>query len=140
MTMLREIAFGDKRFAAFVAALQGADLTSEDLDSAPLRYFTLDDLAWGGFGVGADALLRSIVVLPSARGRGLGERIVAGLAEAAREQRTERLWLLTTSAGPFFAKLGWQEHERAAAPGAIASSRQFAALCPASSTLMVRTL
>lgn len=138
--MLREITAGTPEFERFTAALANAELPTDDLTSEPFRYFTADDLAWGGIGVGADALLRSVVVSEPARNRGFGRVITEGLVTQAREAGVERLWLLTTSASDFFKTLGWRETDRAQAPEAITRSRQFSGLCPASAALMVRSL
>lgn len=138
--MLREIEPGSAAFEYFTAALEGAGLPTDDLTSEPFRYFTVDELAWGGIGAGSDALIRSIVVLPQARGRGLGAILADGLAQQARSAGVQRLWLLTTSAAPFFEKLGWRAADRTLAPQVIAKSQQFSSLCPASATLMARTL
>ena len=138
--MLREMAPGSMAFAAFKEALTAANLPTQDLHSEPFRYFAWNDAAWGGVGVGDDALLRSIIVPPEARGRGLGVALTQALAAHAAEQGTGRLWLLTTSAAPFFEKLGWRVAAREKAPEAISRSQQFSALCPASATLMVRAL
>ncbi|MEZ5959067.1 MAG: arsenic resistance N-acetyltransferase ArsN2 [Hyphomonadaceae bacterium] len=138
--MLSSIVPGSAEFDAFVAALTAAKLPTEDLFSEPFRYFCLDDVAWGGFGAGRDALIRSIVVKPEARGSGVGAALVEALAEHARREGVERLWLLTNGSASFFERLGWAPAERSAAPPDIAASRQFSGLCPASSTLMVRAL
>ena len=138
--MLREITRGEPSFDRFTAALLAADLPTDDLFDEPFRYFEWDGCAWGGFGGGQDALLRSIVVAAPARGRGHGAAIINALVEAARNAGARRLWLLTMSASAFFEALGWRSAERSVAPGHIASSRQFTSLCPASATLMVRPL
>jgi GNAT superfamily N-acetyltransferase len=138
--MLREIQPGGSAFERFIEVLANAELPTDDLMSEPFRYFTADDIAWGGFGAGADALIRSVVVLPQARSRGFGVLVTEALVGQARDAGVERLWLLTTSAAPFFGRLGWRSEERANAPEAIAASRQFSGLCPASATLMVRAL
>jgi arsenate reductase (glutaredoxin) len=139
MAMLREIRPDDP---AFVAALTLAGLPTDDLTSEAFAYFSADDMAWGGVGAGAgaDALIRSIVVKPEARGQGLGVAITEALVRRATETGVERLWLLTTSAAPFFERLGWSAVDRTSAPRPIAQSRQFNGLCPASATLMARTL
>jgi GNAT superfamily N-acetyltransferase len=138
--MLREIQPGSSAFGRFVEALGSAGLPTDDLTSEPIRYFTADDMAWGGFGVGPDALIRSVVVLPQARSRGFGVLLTEALVRQAREAGVERLWLLTTSAALFFERLGWVSVDRADAPEAITRSRQFSGVCPASATLMVRSL
>lgn len=138
--MLREMAPGSMAFATFKDALTAANLPTEDLHSEPFRYFGWNEAAWGGIGAGDDALLRSIVVPAEVRGRGVGIALTQALAVRAAEQGTARLWLLTTSAAPFFEKLGWRVASRDEAPTVISRSRQFSGLCPASATLMVRTL
>jgi GNAT superfamily N-acetyltransferase len=138
--MLRDVAPGTPAFEAFTAGLRAANLPTEDLLAEPFRYLCLDDVAWGGAGVGRDALMRSVVVNAQARGKGYGVAIVHALAERAKQSGVERLWLLTTDSAQFFGRLGWRVAERSAAPPAIAASRQFSDLCPASSALMVRSL
>jgi arsenate reductase len=138
--MLRSIEPGTPDFDAFIAALVAAKLPTEDLLSEPFRYFCLEDVAWGGFGSERDALIRSVVVSPEARRRGLGAAVVNALVQRALQQGVERLWLLTTDSAAFFAHLGWTQAERSSAPLAITASRQFSDLCPSSSTLMMRTL
>lgn len=135
--MLREIKGDDP---AFMAALVEAGLPTDDLTSEPFRYFNWEEVAFGGVGEGADALIRSVVVVPKARGEGYGVVIAESLADQARKAGVERLWLLTTDAAAFFEALGWRVSDRSTAPPAIVQSRQFSGLCPASATLMVREL
>jgi N-acetylglutamate synthase-like GNAT family acetyltransferase len=128
----------------FIDALRGACLPSDDLE-AGARFYVLQTEAgadaFGGLeGSGPDQLIRSVVVPPSARAQGLGRQVTEALAAQARLNGAERLWLLTTSADPFFAKLGWSVADRGDAPEAVRATRQFAGLCPASATLMCRSL
>lgn len=89
---------------------------------------------------GSDALLRSVLVMPSRRRRGLGRAIVAAaLAQAARGG-VRRIFLLTTTAAAFFASLGFKTIERRSVPSAIAATAEFATLCPASAVCMVKAL
>jgi N-acetylglutamate synthase-like GNAT family acetyltransferase len=85
---------------------------------------------------GVAGLLRSVVVLPAAQGRGNGALVVKAAMEQARCDGLRELWLLTTTASAFFAHLGWVQRERADAPAEIAASSEFAAICPASATCM----
>jgi GNAT superfamily N-acetyltransferase len=85
--MLREIKADDP---AFTAALTEASLPTDDLTSEPFRYFEWEGVAFGGVGGGADALIRSVVVLPQARGRGYGVAIAESLAGAAPSGRALR--------------------------------------------------
>lgn len=138
--MLLEIGRGEAAFSEFIDALNAAGLPTNDLNDAAFRYFRLGSLAWGGVGRGEDALLRSILVAPLARGAGHGAALVEAIAARARDAGALRLWLLTTDAQAFFARLGWCDVERDAAPASIADARQFSDLCPASATLMMRAL
>jgi amino-acid N-acetyltransferase len=81
-------------------------------------------------------LLRSAVVSPAQRGTGLGIRLTKERIAWAREQRLEGLYLLTETAAPFFARLGFAEVARKSAPAAVQASREFAVACPDSATCM----
>ena len=87
---------------------------------------------------GAFGLLRSVVVAPSHRGTGLGRALVADRMAWAQRERLAAVFLLTTTAPDFFAALGFERAVREAAPEEIRRSREFAAVCPASSVLMRR--
>lgn len=139
---LRPVSAEDR---AFCNALAMADLPVSDLGDGDAVYFALNDggatVAFGGIaGTGPDRLLRSIVVPAGARRTGIGARIVAALEEEAKRAGADRLWLLTTDAAGFFDRIGWRAADRSAAPDAIRQSAQFASICPASATLMVREL
>jgi amino-acid N-acetyltransferase len=68
-----------------------------------------DDRGLLGFGAieggGSDQLLRSVVLVPSLRRRGLGHALVSQLVGQARADGAARLWLLTTGAERWFARL-----------------------------------
>ena len=70
------------------------------------------------------------------RGTGLGMRLTEERIGWARKQRLEALYLLTTTAAPFFGRLGFVEVARASAPAAVQTSREFATACPAGATCM----
>ncbi len=86
------------------------------------------------------ALLRSVAVAGALRGQGVGEQLLARLMAEARGAGVSALYLLTTTAAAFFAKRGFRQVERALAPSALQSSREFQGVCPASATLMVASL
>ena len=85
---------------------------------------------------GEDALLRSLAVVPRLQGAGLGRALHAQALEAARAQGLRALYLLTTTAAPFFERAGFVRVDRASAPAPIAASPEFSALCPASAVCM----
>jgi amino-acid N-acetyltransferase len=111
-------------------------LPVEDLGRSPIRFFvarteTGAAVGWGGLEPhGQQALLRSIVVNPVLRGVGVGQSMVAALIAQANSMGMEHLWLLTTSAEAFFARLGFRTVARSSAPPSIAASEEFAWHCP----------
>jgi len=88
---------------------------------------------------GQVGLLRSLAVIPDARGRTLGRRLVEFAERYAATHGVEKLFLLTTTAGDFFRKIGYSPTERADAPSAIRATTQFSSLCPASSEFLSKT-
>ncbi len=81
---------------------------------------------------GADALLRSLVVDAAARGSGLGTALVDAVLDLARRRGVTRLYLLTESAAPFFARRGFVAVGRGDVPAAVLASVQFRSVCPQS--------
>ena len=90
---------------------------------------------------GDAALLRSVAVAPSHRGRGLGERITRAALDLAEARGVRTVYLLTTTAADFFARrLGFAMTTRAAVPGRVRASLEFTALCPDAAQPMVRSI
>lgn len=130
--------------AAFKAALSAAGLPTDDLNEPSRRFYSFHDergpVGFGGLEtLGAETLLRSIVILDDRRGAGLGSALLALLEAQAAGHGASGLHLLTTSAD-FFARHGYAVLSRSAAPPAIAGSRQFSSLCPGSAALMFKDL
>lgn len=88
--------------------------------------------------LGSAVLLRSLAVKPECRGRGLGQQLVARAETAARDSGVDGIYLLTTTARDFFARLGYRVATREEAPPAIAGSTEFRSLCPASAVFMAK--
>ncbi len=124
--------------------LGDAGLPVADLAKPGRVFFRFDadgPVGYGGLeGDGPDRLLRSVVVLAGRRGGGIGRALVAGIEQEARDLGVRRLHLLTTTAAPFFRALGYSDADRASAPSAVAASREFTSLCPASATYLVKAL
>lgn len=124
--------------------LAACALPISDMDSCvALRLFSAYEGAALAGVVGLEmhgrlALLRSLAVAPGRRGTGLGKRLVAYAEKHAAEDGIESLYLLTTTAAPFFEKLGYETASRADAPPAIRATAQFSGLCPDSSSFMVK--
>ncbi len=128
-----------------ITALEAAGLPTDDLHESGRRFYCFEDdaglIGYGGLEhAGPVILIRSIIVIDGRRNARLGAEILSWLeAEAARLEATG-LYLLTTSATAFFQRHGYAAFPRSAAPPAIAASRQFSTLCPASATFMFKEL
>lgn len=90
-----------------------------------------------GFEVYADAaLLRSAVVAPAHRGKRLGHSLVERLIGEASVRDIDTLYLLTTTAQPFFAGFGFEVLPREQVPTLVKSSVEFRGACPDSAVAM----
>ena len=131
---------------AAVALLRAAELPTEDLTEAHLRHFFIansPDSVVGLVGLelhGRDALLRSLVVDPNARTKGIGSQLVEHVEAYARARGVQSIYLLTTTAEKFFAQRGYARVERSTAPESIRMTREFSSICPASSAFMFKHL
>jgi amino-acid N-acetyltransferase len=90
--------------------------------------------------LGPAGLLRSLAVSAAYRGRGLAKALCARAFAHARLQGVHELYLLTTTAERFFAKLGFNKVERARVPDAVRSTEEFRNLCPSTAVCMAKNL
>lgn len=131
---------------AFVAALTAADLPTGDIAEPGRRFYAYRTLSGALVGYAGrelyatEALLRSLVVLPEARGKGVGKAIVARLARRSFAEGASSLTLLTTSAADYFAGIGFKRIERAEASEAILTTRQAKDLCPSSAVILSKSI
>ena len=86
------------------------------------------------------ALLRSVVVDPDARGRGLGYRLTEAALRVAKERGADTAFLLTTTAEAFFPRLGFERIAREDVPVSVQASVEFKFACPASAVVMRKRL
>jgi amino-acid N-acetyltransferase len=134
------------RQSSVVALLEAEGLPASDLTEAHLRHFFFTGTdgapsALVGLEIyGRDALLRSLVVSAVARTQGLGSALILHAEQYAAAHGVHALYLLTTTAESFFEHRGYRRIDRAQAPPAISSTREFASLCPASSAFMIKQL
>ena len=132
--------------AAARGLLTSANLPTSDLTDEQLTTFfycgpaTAPSALIGLEIYGPDALLRSLVVDPSLRSAGLGSALVGHVEANSAKHDVGTLYLLTTTAEDFFARRGYHHIDRAVAPAAIRSTREFSGLCPASSAFMFKRL
>ncbi len=141
MTTLRTAR--DSDLSSIEQLLREASLPVDGVRDAVSGFVVAEDrsriVAVGGLErCGDDALLRSLVVVPSARGSGIGHRLVAQLLEGARTAGITRLWLLTETAEEFFRRFGFRRVERDRVPDAVRATDEFSHACPASATAMAR--
>ncbi|GAB3039092.1 arsenic resistance N-acetyltransferase ArsN2 [Natronobiforma cellulositropha] len=125
--------------------LEASGLPSADVRSSPACFYLARDGATrvgvGGLErYGGDGLLRSVAVEPRYRSTGYGTALCDALEAKARAEGVERLYLLTTTAAAFFDRLGYAELERTDVPAAIRETSEFTSLCPASATVMEKSL
>jgi amino-acid N-acetyltransferase len=131
---------------AIIGLLRNADLPVADITPAHLASFLVARNGDGIVGViglevhAQDGLLRSLVVAPSHRGQRLGETLVTAIETTARQHGIDSLTLLTTTAAPFFTRLGYRTIERNAAPTSLHATAEFARLCPASAICLTKTV
>ena len=86
------------------------------------------------------AVLRSVAVREDQRGRGLGHELVAAAEALARDGGASELILLTETAEPFFARLGYEVIDRASVAEDVAASIEFSTACPSTAVAMRRRL
>lgn len=131
---------------AVISLLENANLPTTDLTDEHLERFFFVGPRSAPFGLvglevrGVEALLRSLVVDPGFRASGAGSALLAHAEHYARLNGVVAVYLLTTTAEPFFALRGYVRIERREAPPSIRLTREFSDLCPASSALMAKRL
>jgi amino-acid N-acetyltransferase len=86
------------------------------------------------------ALLRSVAVAPELQGQGIGRRLTESAIAPGESLASRAIYLLTTTAGAHFAKLGFERIDRDAAPNGVRTSVEFTSACPASAVVMRRRL
>lgn len=142
MTHIRPATQSD--IAAIEGLLLASGLTTAGAGESLANFFVAEDdatlvgvggLEACGEGIG---LLRSFAVSPDYRSRGIAKRLCERLFDHARRSGLASLYLLTTTAQGYFARLGFTPLARSEAPAAIRDTRQFRSLCPDSAVLMHR--
>ncbi len=126
--------------------LRRADLPDTDVAEKFGHYFVVyedDGRVVGVAGLelhGEDALLRSVAVNDDYRRQGVGTSLVKAALERAARLALSSVFLLTTDAREYFARMGFAECPREEAPPAIQESWEFKTGCPSSAAFMKRTV
>lgn len=85
---------------------------------------------------GTSGLLRSVAVDAGARGSGVGRLLVADRLARARAEGLAAVYLLTTTAGDWFPRFGFQVIRREDLPAELGAAPEVAGGCPATATVM----
>jgi amino-acid N-acetyltransferase len=85
-------------------------------------------------------LLRSVAVDPSAQGRGVGAAVTDKLIADSDASGLRALYLLTTTAESYFPNFGFTTTTRDSVPPEVQKTAEFREICPASATVMHRSL
>ena len=67
----------------------------------------------------------------------MGDALTRDRIEWAWRRGLRSVYLLTTTAGDYFPRFGFQHADRQTAPDAIRQSREFSEACPASAQMLV---
>lgn len=89
---------------------------------------------------GQYGLLRSLVVRQNTRNSGYGKNLVSEIEKLALLKKVKILYLLTNTAEKFFARLNYEQIERADVPQPIRNTQEFTSLCPDSAVVMRKFL
>jgi amino-acid N-acetyltransferase len=128
------------------ALLQGDGLPTEDLLKSAPEFIVGCDATGQIVAAGAlqrfgqAALLRSVVVAPSLRRKGLGRGVVLELERVARAGSVKQLVLLTQTASLFFERQGYRRVDRSSVPEDVQGADEFRTLCPASAICMAKSI
>ena len=126
--------------------LADCGLPSDDISASHLdNFFFLKDSGQivGSVGLeicGEFGLLRSLALSESLRRQGIGTQLVEHIEEYARSQNIRSIYLLTTTADQFFARIGYQTIARENAPEPVQETTEFQSICPASAICMYKQL
>jgi len=136
---------GREDAAAIRALLEASGLPTGDIEQRTILFLGSRDDHGLAAVVGLElfgkvGLLRSLAVRPEIRGTGLGGTLVDAAEELASQQGIVDLFLLTTTAEPFFGKRGYSRHDRDSAPAPIRDTPEFSDLCPSTAAFMAKPI
>lgn len=135
----------DSDMPEVLTLLQRSDLPTAGVGDAPSHFVVAesDGKLVGVVGLelyGGSALLRSAAVEGSWRGSGVGRMLVERALDVARERGIEDVFLLTTTAEHYFPRFGFTCVSRDSVTAGVQSSNEFQSACPASATVMRKSL
>jgi amino-acid N-acetyltransferase len=86
------------------------------------------------------ALLRSVAVEPRLQGQHLGHQLTDAALRLAATSGANTVFLLTTTAGRFFPRFGFEPITRDEVPPSVRASVEFQSACPSSAIVMRKQL
>lgn len=137
-------AAGSDDLAAVRSLVAAAELPLDGLGEVTTRFFVAraGDEIVGAVAVerhGAHALLRSLVVDPGVRGRGVGAALADQAEAHAREVGLDGVYLLTETVPGFFSARGYRTIGRDSAPEPVMGSVEWSEACGESAVPMMLT-
>lgn len=128
-----------------IALLSAEKLPVDDLPETLENFIVaLDaDEVTGAIGLevyGDYALLRSMVVTPPYRNKGVAGKLLQQLETIANTQSIKEIYLLTETAPGYFTGKGYQTITRADVPEPVQQSSEFSYACPQSAIVMKKIL
>lgn len=87
-----------------------------------------------------NALLRSVAVRPDWQHKGLGHALIKRAVCEAETRGIQALYLLTMTSEHYFPRFGFETITRDSVPREIAETLEFTSACPASATVMAKSL
>lgn len=127
----------------FLRLLQNNKLPHQDIQLLNNQFISYHDehghmIGCGGLEFCASyALLRSVAVNESQRGKSIGKEIVNDMLDRAKSNSIKEVYLLTETAHDFFIKRGFVDVSRENVPAALRESSEFKSVCPVSAACMV---
>jgi amino-acid N-acetyltransferase len=122
--------------------LRGASLPTAGVERHFENFLVADEPGDGVVGAiglelyGDTALLRSAVVAPEQRCRGIGARLYDALIARAGTLKVRRVLLLTNTAEGYFRKRGFKTIDQAGVTGPVTTSVEFSGACPSHAVCM----
>jgi N-acetylglutamate synthase-like GNAT family acetyltransferase len=121
-----------------------SELTQQDVSEGWGHYFVVREDDGRVIGVAGlelhaeDGLLRSVAVDEDYRGQGLAAALIEAVLERAQRVGLRSVYLLTTTGRDYFARRGFKDCARDAAPPLIRESWEFKSGCPSTAAFMQR--
>ena len=125
--------------------LQSESLPTIDLERDLPHFFvkTINEEIVGSIGMehyGESGLLRSMLVRPTFRNKGIASELVNHLSHYARDHGVRKLFLITNTAEDYFQRMGFTKVPREKVEKEVLQSKEFNGLCPATSAIMMKEL